>query len=199
MKKFASVLVVAAVISVPAHATAQTNIAVNQMFQPLQTVLYLPFVVSLSGTFNLETFGTNPIDPYIRLFSNACFTGGCLGAQLAFDDDGGTASGGGSFSNSRINQFLATGDYTVAMSVFLFTEAEARSGTAGFNDFSNLSTFCDDDGDFSDCSYLMTITSNDGIATVVSVPATASIYLIGTGLIAMLGITRRRREDDLDV
>ena len=133
----------------------------EQFFGPTETVRYLPFTVTQAGMFKLETIGTNQIDPYIHLYSNACSTGPCLGTFIDSDDDGGTPSEQiitYNYWNSLINIFLEPGAYTVAMSAFSLSISEARAGSQTFWGTSH----CDDDDDWSDCSYVMTITTSDG-------------------------------------
>ncbi len=184
MKRLATALVLAAMLHAPSQATAQTNISQFQFFSPTNTVLYLPFQVLTGGSFTLETFAdATVIDPYIFLFSGACWTGGCLGTFLASNDD----SGPNSIWDSRIITPLGSGSYTLAMSVWTFSESEARAGS---NPFTSGTTGCDNDGNWADCMYEMTIVSDQGVARLAStsVPEPASALLVGIGLSACWGI-----------
>ena len=145
----------------------------KKQFSPSQTVLYLPFSVTVAGSFDLETIGTNQIDPYIRLYNNACFTGACLGTFLDADDDGGTPSEQSitfNYYNSLISGIaLGVGGYTVVMSAFSLSDSKARAGSQTVCSTSH----CDDDNDWSDCTYEMTITSGDGVYHAVSASLSA--------------------------
>ena len=193
------VLLAGLLVSHPLAVTAQTNLTSVQQFGPASTVLYLPFHVSVGGTFNIETFGPNNIDPMIRLFGGFAQDGPSLGAQLAVNDDGAPASSGwnactgpGGTCNSLISLFLGTGSYTVATSVWFFAEAEARAGTADFVD--PRAAYCNRDGDWSDCSYSLSLSSTSGVATV-SVPEPGSGALLLTGLFGLLFVGRKSRID----
>jgi hypothetical protein len=195
---FASFAVGGLLLAQPQAVNAQTNINYNAQFGPSSTVLYLPFYVSTPGAFSIFTSGLNHIDPMIWLFAG---TG--LSTPIGVNDDGaftsaqpgwnictGTPNGS---CNSLINIGLAPGDYTVAMSVYNFTLAEAQSGSSNFNnDPPPYPDYCNDGGNWASCSYTLTINSADGVATVT--PEPASLVLLGTGVVGLGGMIRRRRQ-----
>lgn len=181
--KVALVAIVLAAIAIPDHdAQAQTSISRVAQFGPwapgasqyvgtTPTPLYLPFYVAVGGTFTLETFGTNLIDPVLYLLSGACWANCDFGSYpvLDADDDGGTLSG--KAWNSRINIFLDPGSYTVYMT---------GAGTC-------------DEANWMDCNYTLGIASAVGTASVV--PEPISMVLLGSGLAGLgaVGALRRRR------
>lgn len=193
----ASFAVAALLLAPPKAASAQTTINYNAQFGPSSTVLYLPFYVSTPGAFSIFTSGLNHIDPMIWLFSGTGLT-----TPIGVNDDGAFTSPqpgwnicSGSFGtcNSLINTPLASGNYTVAMSVYDFTLAEAQSGSSNFNnDPPPYPDYCNDGGNWASCSYMLTISSADGLATVT--PEPASLVLLGTGLVGLSGMIRRRRQ-----
>ena len=187
----------------PKAATAQTSINYFAQFGPATTVLYLPFYVSAGGTFDMGTTGLNHLDPWIRLFSGASTTGAGLGGSLASNDDGAFATPQAGWNictgtpngscNSLINMVLFPGSYTLALSVWDFTEAEARAGVSTWDTGGGYPDYCNDGGNWSSCNYDVFIRSDAGEASLT--PEPASMLLLGTGLVGLGGVVRRRRRN----
>jgi hypothetical protein len=197
MRRFLTPLVIAGTLAATAPASAQTNFTVNAQFSPASTVLYLPFHVFTGGTFNFLTIsGFNQIDPMLRLYTGLSTTGAGLGGLVAVDDDGAPATpgwndctGAGGQCNALISALLGVGNYTLAMSVWDFTDLEARTGASSWND--GHQNYCSNDGNWADCNYDVKVWSENGTAAV---PEPASMVLMATGL-AGIGAWRRRRQN----
>jgi hypothetical protein len=87
--------------------------------------------------------------------------------------------------------------------VFNLTEAEARAGVANVGPQDIVpgtsyggAPYCNAQGDWSDCNYDVHVFSRDGVATVT--PEPASITLLATGLLGVIGAARRKRNSRLE-
>jgi len=211
MRRIASRLALAGLlVTAPGVAMSQTNINQHAQFSPSSTVQYLPFSISTGGVFDMNTSGLGALDPMILLFSGASSNGAGLGTLLLSNDDGAIAqpgwnhcSGAGGTCHSRIFAGLATGDYTLVYGVFNLTESEARSGMSNVGPQDVVpgtsygdGVYCNATGDWSDCNYDVHILSQTGVATVT--PEPASITLMATGLLGVIGVARRKRRTHLD-
>ncbi|MGH7582423.1 MAG: DVUA0089 family protein [Gemmatimonadales bacterium] len=183
-------------------ATAQTNILYSAQFGPTTTVDFLPFDVLFPGTFDMETSGLNNIDPFIRLYTGWATDGSALGTLLAFDDDGAPAQAGWNLCtgaagtcDSYISSPLGAGVYTLALSTFDFSDTQARAGVKlPFADPNSYGLpYCNVQGDWSTCSYNVSITSLDGVAVVTPEPATITLLGLGLGGLAVTGRRRKKR------
>ena len=74
--------------------------------------------------------GSSDLDSMIYLFDFDAFGDlGLLGAKLGVSDDGGPGNDGSTGNHdSFLSLFLGSGDYVIAISNYLFHEAEARAG-----------------------------------------------------------------------
>lgn len=199
----------------PATVEAQTSINYFAQFAQSTTVIYLPFEVFVGSIFSAQTSGLSAIDPMIRLFAGTAFDGPSLGASLAVGDDGGPAqpgwnhcTGNGGSCQSLITINLAPGVYTLALSVFDFTEAEARAGVATFYDPTidpppgtsyGDGVYCNAAGDYSNCNYSVTLSSDQGVAAITATPEPATMGLMATGFVGLAGFARRKKNGSLSV
>ncbi|MFT6925918.1 MAG: hypothetical protein ACJAZP_001510 [Psychromonas sp.] len=168
MNKLTSLL--AAVLLLPASVMAN-SITDSQTITNggFGSVGYTYFSQDATGTTSLETF-TGTFDSELFLFKDDGALS--LGDLITHNDDGGTFNGF-SWYNSLISLTLDAGNYIAAVGAFNLNTREAVSGvnngSRGFGDY----------------DLVITSTAN------VSVPAPASIALLGLGLLCM-GATRRR-------
>lgn len=120
----------AAVMSHAATVTATVDITASGA----GSVGYVGFTVTQAGRFDIYTDGPT-IDPVLYLFEDPNSNGVVEASEsLLDDDDDGCMSSlsfcnrAGAYDNSLIIETLAVGSYVLAVSDFLFTDLEARSG-----------------------------------------------------------------------
>lgn len=181
-----STLAAAALVAVSATAQAQTSLSSTVNLQQNTSGLmvnYLQFEVTTAGTFTALTRAPSH-DAVLFLFAGSqdMLAGGS--GWLAVDDDGCSSAvcgPSGSANNSIFTIALGPGIYTLAGSDWPLGEAEARTG------INNLRA----NGDFT-----IELSSDQGVAyasNVTATPEPATVALLGTGLLGVGIVARRRR------
>ncbi|MDF1502880.1 DVUA0089 family protein [Roseisolibacter sp. H3M3-2] len=172
---------VALVAATAGAAAAQTNLTQTTYLTNAggPRVATLTFEVLTAGTFRLYT-DAPAIDPNLYLFAG---TPGALGASLGYNDDGcqyAFCAPAGSYYNSLLdNVGLSAGFYTLVAGSHSLDEMEARTGDANLTANGNVT---------------IRVESVDGTASATStVPEPSTYALMGTGLLGLAGIARRRR------
>jgi hypothetical protein len=143
--------------------------------------------VTTSGTFTFDVLayevandffdnglGNDRLDSYIYLFANDAD-----GALIGSDDDGGLGSDGSvSGLDSLMTLNLSVGSYLFAIGDYFLSEVEAR------NQLNSTNT-----GDTLNGRYSVSISSEDGVALVSSIPEPSTLAIFA---LAIMGIASRR-------
>jgi hypothetical protein len=143
--------------------------------------------VTTSGTFTFDVLayemandffdnglGNDRLDSYIYLFANDAD-----GALIGSDDDGGLGSDGSvSGLDSLMTLNLNVGSYLFAIGDYFLSEVEAR------NQLNSTNT-----GDTLNGRYSVSISSEDGVALVSSIPEPSTLAIFA---LAIMGIASRR-------
>jgi hypothetical protein len=186
-------------------ASAQHVAQTVHLTNPAAPFAYSMFTVAVGGQFNLFTTSTgydlvygggggNQTDPMFHLFRGLSTNGSGLGSLVASNDDGYGACGSPNDRDACLsNLVLTAGNYTLATSLWLITEQDARSNTYQPADGEHYS--------WTNASFDVNIDAlNDGeadfvleAAAVVATPEPASAMLVATGMLGLVGVALRRR------
>ncbi len=167
-------------------ATATFTDAHNITASGVGSVGYTSFSVTSTGNFRFYTMGST-IDPFLYLANDD----GDLTEDdiIAYNDDlcSNTLCGSaGSFSNSLIDIALGSGDYILGISNYDFLPSEFISGIKT-NDLTGIANIVISTVDISDPG-----TFSAG-ANITATPLPAAVWLMGSGLLGVLGLGRKNK------
>jgi hypothetical protein len=178
----ASLLAISALTAAPA-AHAQTALSQSFTLTSTTPLVSYTFAVTTAGEFSLYSDAPT-IDPVIFLFSGTNVTDPA--AFLARNDDGCTVGSfafcqpSGAFANGLITRNLAVGTYTLSAAVCCTSIEQVQTGSVTFA---------------SEAPVTLNVASAAGVASAASstVPEPGTWALMGTGLLGLAGVARRRR------
>ncbi len=186
MKKLITLVLLYSISTIAAAATATFTDAHTITASGVGSVGYTSFSVTSAGNFRFYTMGPT-IDPVLYLANDD----GALTEDdiIDYDDDGcpSTLCGpAGSFSNSLIDIALGSGDYILGISDYTFSSSEFISGinTTGLTSVANIvisTVGISDPGTFS------------AGANITATPLPAAVWLMGSGLLGVLGLGRKNK------
>lgn len=132
--------------------------------------------VTSAGTFSFDVlaYGLNNeyLDPYVYLFADNAY-----GALVGSNDDSGSTFADGSTTSldSYLELFLNAGTYVFAIGDFYLSESAAREGVNPDNAYDTYVG-----------NYSVTVSSNDGSASVTDVPEPSTFALLSLALVGFM-------------
>ena len=188
MKKLITLALLYSISTIAGAATATFTDAHNITATGVGSVGYTSFSVTSAGNFRFYTMGPT-IDPFLYLANDD----GDLTQDdiITHDDDGcyglDTLCGpAGSFSNSLIDIALGSGDYILGISDYTFSSSEFISGI-NTNDLTGVANIVISTVGISDPG-----TFSAG-ANITATPLPAAVWLMGSGLLGVLGLGRKNK------
>lgn len=186
MRKLITLALLYSISTIAGAATATFTDAHNITASGVGSVGYTSFSVTSAGNFRFYTMGPT-IDPFLYLANDD----GALTEDdiITYDDDScsntlcGTA---GAFSNSLIDIALGSGDYILGISNFYFSSSEFISGI-NTNDLTGIANIVISTAGISDPG-----TFSAG-ANITATPLPAAVWLMGSGLLGVLGLGRKNK------